>query len=210
MELRQFINYGAAAFGAGVTNYFVVDCNSTYLPFTSGVNWSAATNGSATGVGGSAITQALPGNSYLSGLYKTYRVLKSSIRVSAMPESAGDALIIQIFAYNASSSLSLPLNMAQCATQLANKMKVCAVGTAAKFNTVASTVMCHDVLGMSRAEYESQPPTATGSATGAPIACYWAVQACTADGLASGVNGIPMMIDLAIDVEWQNPNIPLV
>jgi len=202
--------YGASAIAAGTTNYFVVDCNSTYLPFTSGLNWSAATNGSATGVAGSTITQTLPGYAYLSGLYKSYRIVRSTLSVSSIPEIGGDSVMIQIFAYPATSSFTLPLAMSQASQQQGAKMKVCAVGVAAKFNTVSSTVNLHDVIGMSRAEYDAQPPTLTGSAASGIIAANWAVQVCTADGQASGSTGIPLSARITYDVEWLSPNIPLV
>jgi len=210
LRCSVYYAYGDGGITSNYTNYFVVDGASIYLPFTTGVNWSGSQNGSPSGVGGSAITSTFPGTAYLTGLYKSYRVQRSSLAVSVMPEIGGDACITSIYAYPGTSSASVPpLAMNAAATQLGARSRLCSVGVAQKFNRIQSSVNACDIVGMTQSEYNAQIPTLTGADASGLLTWSWAVQIATADGTASGSSGIPVRLDLVADVEFMNVQIPL-
>jgi hypothetical protein len=208
LKLSAYFGWGNAAFTTTTPNYFVVGGNSLNTPFTTGLNWNASTNAVPTAVGNSAISDPFPGFSYLSGLYKYNKVYSSSLSFSAMPEVGGDALIVTIYAYNSTAGLSLPLGLPESTMQLAHASKVCAVGTANKFNVVRSRASTCDVIGLTKAEFDGLAPTVDTTDVSGFQAWNWAVQCCTADGQSSGSTGIPAQVTIAMDVEFTNPNIP--
>jgi len=209
-RLRQTVAYIAtlpsATLTAGVTGVGTVFGNSAYQPFESTPKFDSAT-GFLTPVNGSD-TLALPGYATFLPLYNSARTTRSRIRVSCVPGSSGDQMILCVFAASAAdvAALTLPCSLDFARQQKGFREAFCYVGNRLKENTVECQMNSHEVLGLTQQQYMDQPPTVVIS-TAPPATTVdwrWVVQYFTGDGALNAAN-IVFRIEVAYDNLYSVP-----
>lgn len=199
----------ASTITAGVTGVGSVFGNTAFQPFESTPKFGTATSFMTEVNGGD--TNTLAGYSSFTSMYNSCRTLKSRIRVSCVPSTAGDQVILCVFAASAAdiTALSLPCSYTYARAQLGFREAFCYVGNRLQENTVEVEMESHRVLGLTKAQYLDQPPTVT--ITSAPPASTldwrWVVQYFTADGLLNS-NTLAFRIEVAYDNLYSVP-VPL-
>jgi len=191
----------------GVTGFFTVT-NSCSEPFNTSSKPDSAT-GFISEVNGSD-TNGVNGYSLMVQMYRFARVEKSRLRVSCVPSTAGDQIVLCIFAIPEVSIAGLPFSYRNARAMPFFKEALCYVGNRLPENTVDAEARSHDVLGLTQAQYDDQPmpPFAAGSAEVPFNQWLWVVQYFTTDGAANS-NQISFRIEYAADQLLTGP-VPLV
>jgi hypothetical protein len=187
------------SFTAGLTGFFSVYGNSAFEPFSTTSKPDSAT-GLITEVNGSD-TEAMFGFSQINSIWNYARVLKSRLRVTALPTNIIDNFTIVMFALPFAAASSLPLSYAGARGQVGFREALCCSGQPIRDNTIECQTDAWIPVGLSRAQYMDQPPVVTAGVPGSTLLWFWVVQYFTNDGMVNS-GTIPFRIEYAVETEY--------
>lgn len=193
----------ASTLTAATTGYFIVFGNTGYQPFNTMYKPDSAT-GFVTEVNGSDTITA-NGESLYAQMYAFARSIRTGIRVSVVPSSGGDQVVLSVFATAAATLPSLPVSYSYSKSKLAFKEALCYQGNRLVDNTVTVFQDSARLLGMDKRQWKDLPPIpVTTAPTGTQADWYYVVQYFMADG-ALNTNTIPIRIEWCSEVEFYGP-----
>jgi len=164
---------GTATMGAGVQGYFDVWANGLWFPGITtyaggaGLNFTT-TAGADLGVGGVvypatvALTALQPvGETMLASLYDKYRVHGSSMSVVVTPEASSANLMVTLVPLSGNEVIAgIPANDIQRAQSLPrSKAITVSPNNNIKLNRVHAKCAPHNILGMTKQQYNDNPNT---------------------------------------------------
>jgi hypothetical protein len=192
----------AASLPASTTGFFGIFGNSAYLPFQTSIKPDSAT-GFITEVNGS---DSLTSNGYTitAQQYSYARVNRSRLRVSCIPSSSADQVLLCCFAVSSISASASPYSYTQAKAQLGFHEAVCYAGNYLDGNTIECEMRSHRVLGLTEAQWRDQPPVTVTASEPVPLQWYWIVQYFTMGGLTN-LNVIQFKIEVASETEFSGP-----
>jgi hypothetical protein len=182
---------------AGTNGIFTVYGNSIYEPF----NTANLVSGIMSGTQGSSVTATPMGYTAIAGLYSSYRVKASRIKISVNPTALTDTCNIIVIPVPQNFNVT---NSYEIYNQRYARWKTCSSSNNIKENTIIHYMTSSQVLGLTKRQYDDQLSVATGAAPPALLDWYWEViyEAGTSVAPAS-----PVIFSIEIDmyVEWSDP-----
>jgi hypothetical protein len=212
----KFVNMVRSAIqanvGMSVWSYYpnvfcLVFGNSIYRPYSSAINYSTSNAGGGmnmSSLSGSSTTQNTTGYTVMSGLYNTYRVLRSKMRVAFAPVSGADTFDLSISTSPYAEAQSTPLTPDGVRSQQNVVQKRITAGNMSTSRYLELDITPWDALGISKRQYLDLPVTTIGNFP-TNSALYQFQINCQLIGTANaGV--ISGEFELELEVEWSSPN----
>lgn len=196
MSMQGFVPGGVATTGT----FQFTTCYLT-APFTSGQLFTAAGNGLGVTTGGTSLAQQYPGFANLTAQFQSYRIHTRSIKFRAIPSLAGDGISLAMYSStNPNNAVALTYN--NCMGQSRS------AGGQAMFGSPIPTLYRKDhvanIVGMTREQWRSQDPTATGALPVSSLQFFDFFHWATIDGGALAGN-LNFVMELEIEVEFNEP-----
>lgn len=197
-------NIPASTLTAGVTGFFYT-INSPYQPFNTAAKPDSAT-GFITEVNGSD-TENPNGYTLFAQMYSFAKVLRARLRVTCVPSSAGDQ--VMLCAYTLPSNVSPPLSFTRSRAQAHYKENVCYVGNRADMNTVDIACSSAAAMGMTETQFRDQQPVAFATNSLAPNTTWnFVVQYFMMDGALNG-SAVTFRIEMVQEILLYGPIQPV-
>ena len=196
MGIQGFLDSSTAA----STGYFTVDSSYLTLPFASGFSFIGPANGVAFLSGGTNTIFNYNGYNVLATQYEYWRIHRRRLKIQCLPTIQGDQVMISTFPTNVTGPLAPTSSVA--AAQSYGKTRM--VGYASEPGTLYQSQSAQEILGLTKIQWEAQPPTAIGSVPDPTLRFYDVIQWSTVDGGRLGAN-LVWNVTLEVDVEYSSP-----
>jgi hypothetical protein len=186
----------------GPTCYFQLGLNSPFLPLVTAnpINTPFTLIGTT---GASGLEPA--GFTQMTSFYQSYRV--QSCKVSFLWAIENVADVCHFAAYPVpKGATSVATTLQQITVQPNAKRIMIALGALTKENTFTKKYLCHELLGLTKSQYESLPATLNSSsqATTEELLLQCVIQ--TANNAGSTAQ-IYFSLDMFFEVEWNSPQL---
>lgn len=196
MGIQGFLDSSTAA----ATGYFTVDSSFLSLPFASGTSFIGPANGTAFLSGGTNTIFNYNGYGVLALQYQYWRIHRRRLTIQCLPTIQGDQVMITTFPTNAPGPLAPTSSVG--AAQSYGKTKM--IGFASEPGTLYQSQSAQEILGLTKMQWEAQPPTLIGATPAPTLRFYDVVQWATVDGGRLGAN-LVFNVTLEVDVEYSSP-----
>lgn len=193
-----FQGYISDAFAIN-SGYFAIDSSFLEVPFASTNSFQGTQNGSGIYTGGTGV---LNYNGYNVTIlqFNAWRIHRRRITVSCLPTIQGDQIMLSMYPSSSGNSPGISSNVS--AGQPYSKLKM--IGFGGEPGVLYNSQSSQELTGMTRAQWDAQPPTAVGVGPAAVLQYFDHIAWATADGSRLGAN-LVFNVTIEIDVEFSEP-----